>query len=236
MPASPASIRSNACRTWASAPPSSKPIPNSAALGTTTEYPGARFDSESFTYGYSFSRELLDEWHWTEQFSPQPETLRYLDHVADRFGLREHMQFGCRVDAMVFDEETDTWTLKLQDGRQITTRFVATAVGVLSTPTLPRIEARESFQGRSFHSFLWPHEPFDLTGKRVAVIGTGATAIQLIPEVGQGGGATDGVPAAPELGGAPEQRAHLRIRDGRDSHALRRDLRHLRPHTGRFRT
>ena len=146
-------------------------------------YPGARFDSESFTYGYSFSRELLDEWHWTEQFSPQPETLRYLDHVADRFGLREHMQFGCRVDAMVFDEETDTWTLKLQDGRQITTRFVATAVGVLSTPTLPRIEARESFQGRSFHSFLWPHEPFDLTGKRVAVIGTGATAIQLIPEV-----------------------------------------------------
>ena len=146
-------------------------------------YPGARFDSESFTYGYSFSRELLDEWHWTEQFSPQPETLRYLDHVADRFGLREHMQFGCRVDAMVFDEETDTWTLKLQDGRQITTRFVATAVGVLSTPTLPRIEARESFQGRSFHSFLWPHEPLDLTGKRVAVIGTGATAIQLIPEV-----------------------------------------------------
>ena len=146
-------------------------------------YPGARFDSESFTYGYSFSRELLDEWHWTEQFSPQPETLRYLDHVADRFRLREHMQFDCRVDAMVFDEETDTWNLKLHDGRQITTRFVATAVGVLSTPTLPRIEGMESFEGRSFHSFLWPHEPLDLSDKHVAVIGTGATAIQLIPEV-----------------------------------------------------
>ena len=146
-------------------------------------YPGARFDSESFTYGYSFSRELLDEWHWTEQFSPQPETLRYLEHVTERFGLREHMQFNCRVEAMVFDEETDTWTLTLDDGRRITTRFVTTAVGVLSTPTLPRIEGIDSFEVRAFHSFLWPHEPLDLTGKRVAVIGTGATAIQLIPEV-----------------------------------------------------
>ena len=146
-------------------------------------YPGARFDSESFTYGYSFSRELLDEWHWTEQFSPQPETLRYLEHVTERFGLREHMQFDCRVETMVFDEETDTWTLTLDDGRRITTRFVTTAVGVLSTPTLPRIEGIDSFEGRAFHSFLWPHEPLDLTGKRVAVIGTGATAIQLIPEV-----------------------------------------------------
>ena len=146
-------------------------------------YPGARFDSESFTYGYSFSRELLDEWHWTEQFSPQPETLRYLEHVTEKFGLREHMQFDCRVEAMVFDEETDTWTLNLDDGRTITTRFVTTAVGVLSTPTLPRIEGIDSFEGRAFHSFLWPHEPLDLTGKRVAVIGTGATAIQLIPEV-----------------------------------------------------
>lgn len=146
-------------------------------------YPGARFDSESFTYGYSFSRELLDEWHWTEQFSPQPETLRYLEYVTEKFGLREHMQFDCQVETMVFDEETDTWTLTLDDGRTITTRFVTTAVGVLSTPTLPRIEGIDSFEGRAFHSFLWPHEPLDLTGKRVAVIGTGATAIQLIPEV-----------------------------------------------------
>ena len=146
-------------------------------------YPGARFDSESFTYGYSFSRELLDEWHWSEQFSPQPETLRYLHYVVDKFGLREHMQFDARVEAMVFDEDADTWVLSLGDGRRITTRFVATAVGVLSTPTLPRIEGIERFEGPAFHSFHWPHDPIDLSDKRVAVIGTGATAIQLIPEV-----------------------------------------------------
>ncbi len=146
-------------------------------------YPGARFDSESFTYGYSFSRELLDEWHWTEQFSPQPETLRYLEYVTEKFDLRDHMQFGRRVEAMVFDEETDTWTLRLQDGNAVTTRFVTTALGVLSIPTMPRIEGTDRFQGPSFHSFHWPHDPIELSGKRVAVIGTGATAIQLIPEV-----------------------------------------------------
>jgi cation diffusion facilitator CzcD-associated flavoprotein CzcO len=146
-------------------------------------YPGARFDSESFTYGYSFSRELLDEWHWTEQFSPQPETLRYLNYVADKFGLREHMQFGCRVESMQFREDTDTWTLELADGRQVSTHFVLTAVGVLSTPTEPNFEGKDSFLGSSFHPFNWPHDPIDLAGKRVAVIGTGATAIQLIPEV-----------------------------------------------------
>ncbi len=157
-----------------------------ADLGGTwynNRYPGARFDSESFTYGYSFSRELLDEWHWTEQFSPQPETLRYLNFVADKFDLRKHMQFGRRVQAMVFDDDTDTWTLRLQDGKTLTTRFVITALGILSIPTKPRFEGMETFKGPSFHPFEWPHEPLDLTGKRVAVIGTGATAVQLIPEV-----------------------------------------------------
>ena len=146
-------------------------------------YPGARFDSESFTYGYSFSREVLDEWHWSEQFSPQPETLRYLNFVVDKFELRQYMQFGCRVESMVFDEDSDTWTLTLSDGRSISTRFVITALGILSTPTEPQFEGKDSFTGPSFHSFNWPHDPIDLTGKRVAVIGTGATAIQLIPEV-----------------------------------------------------
>ena len=157
-----------------------------ADLGGTwynNRYPGARFDSESFTYGYSFSREVLEEWHWTEQFSPQPENLRYLNYVVGKFDLRGHMQFGCRVSSMVFDDDTDTWTLALDDGRQISTRFVATAVGVLSAPTLPRFEGMDSFEGPSFHAFHWPHDPIDLRGKRVAVVGTGATAIQLIPEV-----------------------------------------------------
>ena len=157
-----------------------------ADLGGTwynNRYPGARFDSESFTYGYSFSREVLDEWHWTEKFSPQPENLRYLNYVVDKFDLRRHMQFGCRVTSMVFDDDADIWTLELGDGREISTRFVATAVGVLSAPTMPRFEGMDTFEGESFHAFHWPHDPVDLEGKRVAVVGTGATAIQLIPEV-----------------------------------------------------
>ena len=148
-------------------------------------YPGARFDSESFTYGYSFSQEVLDEWHWTEQFSSQPENLRYLGFVVDKFGLREYMQFNCHVDAMSFDENTDTWTLRLRDGRELTTRYVLTAIGVLSIPTMPRIEGMDSFEGQSFHPFHWPDEVDDLAGMRVAVIGTGATAIQIIPEVAE---------------------------------------------------
>ena len=146
-------------------------------------YPGARFDSESYTYGYSFSQEVLDEWDWTEKHSAQPETLAYLNYVADKFELRKYMQFGCRVGSMVFYEDTNTWMLRLSDGHEITTRFVVTAVGTLSTPTLPKIEGIASFRGISFHASNWPHEPLDLTGKRVAVIGSGATAIQLIPEV-----------------------------------------------------
>ena len=146
-------------------------------------YPGARFDSESYTYSYSFSKEVLDECHWTEKFSPQPETLQYLNFVTDKFQLRQYMQFNCWVEAMVFDKDANFWTVKLADGRQLTTRFIVTGVGVLSTPTLPKLEGLESFKGVSFHAANWPHEPLDLTGKRVAVVGTGATAIQLIPEV-----------------------------------------------------
>ncbi|MEM7466066.1 MAG: NAD(P)/FAD-dependent oxidoreductase [Pseudomonadota bacterium] len=146
-------------------------------------YPGARFDSESYTYGYSFSEELLDEWHWKEQFSPQPETLKYLNYVADKFDLRPYMQFGCRVSSMTFDESTNTWTLLLEDGRKLTTHFVVTAVGVLSIPTMPKIEGVETFKGLSFHPYFWPHDPPDLSGKKVGVVGTGATAIQFIPEI-----------------------------------------------------
>ena len=146
-------------------------------------YPGARFDSESYTYGYSFSKELLDEWHWTERFSPQPETLKYLNYVADKFDLRKHMQFDCYVDAMDFDEDAHVWRLSLRDGRTLTCRFVMSAIGVLSVPTLPRFEGMDDFHGESFHPAEWPDPAPDLAGKRVAVIGTGATAIQLIPEV-----------------------------------------------------
>jgi cation diffusion facilitator CzcD-associated flavoprotein CzcO len=146
-------------------------------------YPGCRFDSESYTYGFSFSRELLDEWHWKERFSGQPENLRYLNYVADKFDLRRHMQFNCNVEAMHFDEARDLWHVKVGDGRTLTCRFVVLAIGLLSAPTMPRLEGTGDFKGRSFHTYYWPHEPVDLAGKKVAVIGTGATGIQLIGEI-----------------------------------------------------
>ena len=113
---------------------------NSDLGGTwfNNRYPGARFDSESYTYGYSFSQEVLEEWRWTEKHSPQPETLSYLNFVAEKFELRQYMQFGCRIQSMVFDEDTNSWALRLEDGREVTTRFVITALGTLSTPSLPR--------------------------------------------------------------------------------------------------
>ena len=113
-------------------------------------YPGCRFDSESYTYGFSFSRELLDEWHWKERFSGQPENLRYLNYVADKFDLRKHMQFNCKVEAMHFDETRDLWQVKIGDGRKLTCRFVVLAIGLLSAPTMPRLEGIDDFKGRSF--------------------------------------------------------------------------------------
>lgn len=146
-------------------------------------YPGARFDSESYTYGYSFSKELLDEWHWQELFSSQPENLKYLNFVADKFDLRQHMQFNARVKTMVWQEETRCWQVTLESGDTYSARFVVSGVGVLSVPTPPQIEGMDSFQGESFHTYWWPHEPIDLAGKKVGVIGTGATGIQVIAEI-----------------------------------------------------
>lgn len=146
-------------------------------------YPGARFDSESYTYGYSFSKEVLAEWHWRERFSPQPENLRYLNFVAEKFDLRRHMQFDCTVTSAHFDEEGDFWRLSVADGRTMTTRFLIMTLGLLSIPTLPKVPGKEDFKGKSFHTFHWPHEPLDLRDKRVGIVGTGATAIQVIGEI-----------------------------------------------------
>ena len=146
-------------------------------------YPGARFDSESYSYGYSFSQELLDEWNWSEHFAGQPETLRYLNHVADKFDLRRDIQFNSRVSAAHFSDETHSWDVILEDGSRYRTRFLITAIGPLSAPTMPKIDGTESFKGRSFHTARWPKEPVSFEGKRVAVIGTGATGVQTIQEV-----------------------------------------------------
>ena len=146
-------------------------------------YPGARFDSESWTYGYSFSKELMQEWDWKEHFSPQPDTLEYLNHVADRFDLRRDMQFRSSVTAAHWNEAETQWTVTLENGQQAKSRFLVTAVGILSAHTLPAIPGRDSFTGPAYHPARWPHTPVDFTGKRVGIIGTGATAIQAIPEI-----------------------------------------------------
>ena len=146
-------------------------------------YPGARFDSESWTYGYSFSKELLQEWDWKEHFSPQPDTLEYLNLVADKFDLRREIQFRSTVKAAHWDDAADKWTVTLESGEQARARFLFTAIGILSAHTLPSIPGVESFRGPAYHPARWPHTPVDFTGKRVGVIGTGATAIQAIPEI-----------------------------------------------------
>ena len=146
-------------------------------------YPGSRFDSESYTYGYSFSQELLDEWHWKERFSSQPENLKYLHFVADKFDLRKYMRFNTWVRAMHWDEAACVWHLELDDGGQVTAPFVITCVGPLSVPTPPRIEGMETFKGEAYHTFYWPEHPVPLAGRRVGVIGTGATGIQVIAEI-----------------------------------------------------
>jgi len=146
-------------------------------------YPGARFDSESYTYGYSFSRELLDEWHWTERFSPQPETLRYLNFVADKFDLRRHIRFNARAQAMRWNEGDARWSIHLQTGEQITARFIASCIGVLSKPTLPKFQGMDDFEGDSFHTYWWPNEPVPLEARRVGVVGAGATAIQVVSDI-----------------------------------------------------
>src|SRR5215813_9175456 len=146
-------------------------------------YPGARFDSESYSYGYSFSKELLEEWDWSEHFAGQPETLRYLNHVADKFDLRRDIQFKSRVTAAIYREATRSWEVTLEDESRFRTRFLVTAIGPLSTPTLPRIEGRDSFKGQSFHTARWPKEKVDFAGQRVAVIGTGATGVQTIQTI-----------------------------------------------------
>ncbi|MGC1887393.1 MAG: NAD(P)/FAD-dependent oxidoreductase [Stellaceae bacterium] len=146
-------------------------------------YPGARFDSESWTYGYSFSPELLDEWDWEEHFAGQPETERYLNYVADKFDLRRDIQFNSRVTAAHYREDTRRWAVVLEDGRRYSTRFLITAIGVLSAATMPTIPGVKTFQRQSCHTHYWPKEPVSFDGKRVAVIGTGATGVQTITEV-----------------------------------------------------
>ena len=157
-----------------------------AGVGGTwywNRYPGCRFDSESYAYAYSFSEELLQEWDWKELFSGQPENERYLNFVADKFDLRRHIQLNAHVASAVFDEDKNRWHVQTEDGRQARAQFLITAVGVLSARYVPDFEGLDSFKGDWCHTGSWPKDGMDLSGKRVGVIGTGATGVQLIPEI-----------------------------------------------------
>ncbi|KXX54137.1 flavin-containing monooxygenase [Rhodococcus sp. LB1] len=146
-------------------------------------YPGARTDSESYYYAYSFSPELAQEWEWSERYSSQPELLKYLSHVADRFDLRTDISFNTRLHSAVFDEDANVWRLTTESGQHLTTTFLVTALGVLSQPNLPPFKGIEKFKGETYHTARWPHEPVDFSGKRVGVIGTGSSGVQAIPQI-----------------------------------------------------
>ncbi|MDG2305552.1 MAG: NAD(P)/FAD-dependent oxidoreductase [Candidatus Binatia bacterium] len=146
-------------------------------------YPGARFDSESYSYGYLFSKELFEDWEWQEHFAGQPETERYLNHVVDRFDLRRLMRFGTRVTAASFQESSGTWLVRSDDGTELRARFLIAATGVLSVPYFPEVPGRKEFRGESYHTGRWPAAPVDFAGKHVAVIGTGSSGVQIIPEI-----------------------------------------------------
>ena len=148
-------------------------------------YPGARCDIESLDYSYSFSEELQREWRWTERYPSQPEILRYLNHVADRFDLRREISFGTAVTSAVFDETAGRWTVGTDCEPPVSARFLVMATGCLSDARIPDFPGLEEFTGRWFHTARWPTDGVELRGQRVGVIGTGSSGIQIIPIVAQ---------------------------------------------------
>ena len=144
-------------------------------------YPGARCDTPSMEYSYGWDDDLQQDWEWSEKYATQPEILRYLNHVADRFELRDGITLETRVEACAFDETTNRWAVSASDGAERSARFVVMATGCLSAANLPDIAGRDDFAGRTFHTGHWPHDGVDFAGRRVAVIGTGSSAVQSIP-------------------------------------------------------
>lgn len=144
-------------------------------------YPGARCDIESLEYSYAFDDDLQQEWRWPERYGTQPEILRYIEHVADRFDLRRDVRLNARIASAVYDRDANLWTLATLDGERVTARFCIMATGNLSTPRVPDFKGIEQFRGRWYHSGLWPAEGVDFTGLRVGVVGTGSSGIQMIP-------------------------------------------------------
>ncbi|KOS57371.1 flavin-containing monooxygenase [Rhodococcus rhodochrous] len=148
-------------------------------------YPGARCDIESIHYSYSFDEELQQEWQWSEKFAGQPEILRYLEHVADRFDLRKSITFGTRVIGVHWDDENSMWSVHTDDGRSVRSRYFISGAGNLSVPKTPEFGGIENFRGEVLLTGNWPHGGVDFTGRRVAVVGTGASGIQAIPLIAE---------------------------------------------------
>ena len=144
-------------------------------------YPGARCDIESMQYSYQFSKALEQEWDWTERYAAQPEILKYVDHVIERFNLREDIQFNTRVKSALYDERSARWTVTTEAGETLNAQFCIMASGCLSSTNLPEFKGRDSFKGDAYHTGQWPHAEVDFTGKRVAIIGTGSSSVQAIP-------------------------------------------------------
>ena len=165
-----------------------KALEAGAGVGGTwywNRYPGARCDSESHAYCYSFSDDLMREWEWSERYPGPPEILRYLNFVADRFDLKRDIRFNTRVTAAHYDAVENVWRVRTETGERFTTRFLITAVGCLSMANIPSIPGLETFQGDWYHTGQWPHEGVDFSGKRVGQIGTGSTGIQAAPVIAQ---------------------------------------------------
>ena len=148
-------------------------------------YPGARCDSESHAYNYTFSKELFEEWEWSERYPEQPEILRYLNFVADRLDLRRDIMFDTRVTAARYDEAARRWTVTTQAGQRMSAQFLVTAVGCLSTANVPDFPGLDGFRGEWYHTGQWPHAGVDFTGRRVGMIGTGSTGIQAAPVIAE---------------------------------------------------
>ena len=198
-------------------------------------YPGARCDVESLDYSYSFSEELQQEWDWKERYAPQPDILRYINHVVDRFDLRRDIQLNARVASAVYDEVEDRWLVTTEAGDRFSARYCIMATGCLSIPQAPHFPGLETFRGQWYHSANWPHEGVDFAGQRVGLIGTGSSGVQMTPEIAQRAKhltvfqrtASYSVPAQNEPI-TPEQLAEVKA-----TYGARRE-RALETHTGHF--
>ena len=199
-------------------------------------YPGARCDIESIEYSYSFSDEIQQEWVWTETMPAQPEIEAYLNFVADRLDLRRDIRFNTNVVSMSFDEPAATWTVETEAGESFTAPFVVAAAGILSAPLEPDIPGMDTFSGASLFTSRWPRHEVDLTGKRVGVIGTGSTGVQLIPVVAEQAGHLTVFQRSPAYTLPWQVRAFDAGRTRRDEGQLRRDPRRAAAAPGGRRT